>query len=387
MTDVSALGSILGGPVVGALGGVLGGLFGSNANQQAIGDIQDLAAFNPVGGNIGGAGFTSFNNGQANFRLDPGLQSASQGIQGQLGGLLSGGLAPQVSTGVQLGDLAGSVGQANQALGQAANPFGNQATFANNQANISGLGNMFANNVAAGPQDFSGGQQGFLFGQGNQALQGASNQQGLIQQNLDASRALAQPFENKLINRFNNQEFMSTRGATTGATERQGELAGQLLGADQQRILAAQQLGLQQQGADRQFGLNAMQGGAGLLGQNFNQFNQFSNQALGFGQLGAQLEGQQFGQQLGAQQQNVSQGQSRLQNAMGLLGLQDQLQTSAFGSGLQGLQGLLGIGQLGQSQVLGLLNAEANRIGGTGLHASAISDSAQASGGLLGGLF
>lgn len=383
---VGGLSSFLGGPIPGLVGGLLSGLFGAGQTGQARDDIQGLAEFNPFSGTIQGAG----NFGPGGFQQDPGLAAAGQGIQGMLPFLQGGGFAndPSLQAALQQGGgIAGANSAATSALGQQANPFFNQASFANNMQNIGGLGNIFANNVARGPQDQTGGAFGASLAGGIGNTFRAGNTSGLVQQNLDASRALAQPFEQDLVNQFANREFSATRGATTGAANRQFGLQNSLLQADQQRILNAQGLGLQSQQQLGQLGLGQL-GAANQFGQlNQGAFGQQIGAAQGFSQLGAGLEGQGFQQMLASLSQNQSAGNQRLQNALSLFNTQTGAFGQAFGQGVQGLEGLLGIGELGLQGQLGFLNAEANRIGATGLHAGALADNAASSSGFLGGLF
>ena len=382
------LGAFLGGPTFGAIGGLLGGLFGNSQIQSGISDIQGLAQFNPQNASIGGLGNFAQTNGGSGFQLDPALQGANQQIGGMLPGLFGGGMAGQLTGAMQdQGGITGATNQMNTALSQQANPFYNQANFANTQQNMSGLGNMFANNVAQGPQDQSGGAMAGLFGQGFQNLQQAGDVQGLVQQNFDAANAMAQPGEQLATNRFLDREFQLTGGATSGSGQRGGEFLQAQLGAQNQRLMNAQQLGLQQSGQMGQLGLGQTGQGAGLMGQNLGFFNQQANQAGQFGQIANQGESQGFQQILQALQGNQSAGTQRLSNMLGLFGAQQGAATDAIGLGLQGVGAMQETGALGLQGVLGLLNAEANRIGATGMHAQAIGQSSSNSGGLLGGLF
>jgi hypothetical protein len=378
--------SFLGGPVGGIIGSLLGGLGGNAQLQQGIDQIQGNIAFNPFQGNIGGAG--SF--GPQGFNPSGALQQgASQlgGLQQQFaGGGFAGNQGFQNAL-QQGGGINSAVNQANQAFGQQANPFFNQSGFAQNMQNISGLGNIFAQNAAAGPQDLSGGAQGSLFQQGLGNLQQAGNVGGLIDQNLASSRALAQPGEQNLVNQFANREFSATRGATTGAANRQFGLQNSLALADQQRVLSAQQFGQSEAQRLGQLGLGQIGQGSGLLGQNLQGFGQQGQLANQFAQLGLQGEGQGFGQNLQSLGFNSQQGQGRVQQALGLLGFgQNALEGSAgASSGLFNSQ--LGLGELGVQGQTGFLNAEANRIGATGLSNQAIAQLSADQGGLLGGLF
>ena len=382
------LADFIGGPTFGAIGGLLGGLFGNSQIQSGISDIQGLAQFNPQNAGVQGLGSFGFGPGGGGFQMDQGLQNVQGGLGGMLGQLFQGGTAGQLSGALgNQGGIGGAVDQSNSALQQQANPFFNQANFANNQANMSGLGNMFAGNVAQGPQDQSGGAMQGLFGQGFQNLQSAGNVGGLIQQNLDASNALAQPGEQLATNRFLDREFTLTGGATSGSGQRGGEFLQAQLAAQNQRVMNAQQLGLQQSQQMGQLGLGQTGQGAGLLGQNLGFFNQQANQAGQFGQLANQGEAQGFQQMLQSLQGNQSAGTQRLQNMLGLFNAQTGAAQGAQQLGIQGAGQFADIGNLGLEGILGLLNAEANRVGATGLHAQAIGQASSNSGGLLGGLF
>jgi len=380
---LSSLFSGLGG--IGGLSNILGGFLGNNALGQAQDDIRSSIEFNP--GGAGGA-FGNINAGTGQINEGAFENQFRQLLQSQLPGLLGGGFASNnnFQTAFNQNDLAGALSGANQQLGQQAQgtAFGGLGGLFNQNQQLS---NLFANSVAGGPQDFSGGLQGNLFGRGQQAFNQAGNQSGLIQQNLDASRALGQDNEDRLRNQFNNQEFGRNRGATSGFQDRQDQLQGAFRTQDAQRVLGAQQLGLQQQNQLQNFGLGLSGQGAGLLGQNLGQFNQAGQFANLFGQAAQGIEGQQFGQNLGALQQNQSAGQNRLQNAMGIFGLGDQLQSSAFGQGIQGQQALLGQNQFFGNLLNSLQNTEVGRIDAVGQSNRAIADLASSQSGLLSGLF
>lgn len=204
-----------------------------------------------------------------------------------------------------------------------------------------------------------------LLGLGFGALGSAGDVSGLINQNLDASRLLAEPFENQLVNRFNNQEFMRTGGATTGAFDRQSDLQDNLLRADAQRVLNAQQLGLQEQSFLGGLGTN-------LIGQGLNE--NASNFGRAFQSLG----------------QFQTAGNQRLQNAFNLFGLGSNTLQSQFGLGLGAQDSLLNQNRFFLDAILGSANAESSRIGATSGFANAMAklygQSASNVGGFLGGI-
>jgi hypothetical protein len=377
----------MGFPLISAGVSALGGLLGSRSVSGGNRAIRDAVQSRPT--NVtGDFGSINFRGRQATATQDP-LSALLQQQLGQQGaGLLGGGLFnnPDLQQALAQNSIAGAQGGQEQLLqqqlGQSA--FGG---LGNLFGNATALNNQFAQNVAAGPQDLSGGLLGQLFQGGQQNLQQAGNQQALIQQNLDASRALAQPFENQLVNQFANREFMRTRGANTGAERRQGLLQNQLLNADQQRILNAQGLGLQAQQQQGQLGLGQIGAGQGLLGQNLQGFGQ---QLQGFGQTGQQAQGaeaQQFGQLLQSLQQNQSAGQQRLQNAQNLFGLGTSTRQGEFTQGLQAQQANLSQNQFLSGLITNLLNADANRIGGASGAAQGIAQGGANQANILGGLF
>jgi len=204
-----------------------------------------------------------------------------------------------------------------------------------------------------------------LFGQGFQNLQNAGNTQGLIDQNLQASRALAKPFEDQQRNNFFDSEFGKTLGATTGAGQRGQAFASMQNLTDQQRILSAQAQASQQQQMMSQLGMQQ-------IGQGF------------------QGEGQGFGQMMQSLQQNQSAGQQRLQNAMGMFGMGRDTQQSQFGQGIAAQGAVMNQNQFMQNAMLGLLNADNNRIGAQSGFANALaqlgSNQGAQSGGMFGGL-
>jgi len=123
------------------------------------------------------------------------------------------------------------------------------------------------------------------------------------------------------------------------------------------------------------------------LGQNLGQFNQNTNFANQFGQAAQGNEQQQFMQMLQAMGQNQSAGQTRLTNSMNLFGLGRDTQNTAFNQGLAGQGALNANDQMFANMWLGQQNADANRIGATGLHSQALAGMSQAQAGASGGFF
>ena len=210
-----------------------------------------------------------------------------------------------------------------------------------------------------------------MFGQGANLLNQAGNTSGLVQQQLDASRAMADPFEARQRNQLDSKLFAQGRLDSTGGHQQFGDLLQRQGSADQQRIMNAQQTGLQNQQQLGQMGLGAMGQGNTLMGNNIGAFGQnFGGFQNAMGQ-GMQAEGQGFSQMGQALGMNQSAGQNRLQNAMGMFNLGSGAQNTGFNQGLAGMQGL-GNQQSIQNQLfLGSLNADANRIGAQGQFADA----------------
>lgn len=366
-----------------ALGGLAGGLVGALTAGSGIKDIKKMAEFNPWQGTIGGLG--SF--GPGGFSQNPMFAGLQNQLAGAIPGYLQGGLSGLLSNAWATGDMNGAMTQANQALQQQANPFYNQANFANNMANISGLGNMFAGNVAQGPQDMTGGNMANLFGQGQANLAQAGNLGGLVSQYNQQLNDLAAPGEQRAFNRFMDNEFQLTGGATTGAGQRGGEFMQAQMQAANQRGLMAQQFGQSEAQRLGQLGLGQMAQGAGLLGQNLGFFGDQAQRAAQFGQLGMAGEAQGFDQLLRALQANQAGGSQRLQNMLSLFGAQADAYQGAGALGIQGLGAYGDLSRIGLEGQLGLLNAEASRITGTGYHSQALSGLRQQQGGFLSGLF
>lgn len=369
------------------IGGIASGLMGAASSQAGISDIQDMAAFNPWSGSIGGLGQFGMNNGQFSFQQDPNLAGAQTGMMAGMRQALGGGMAGMLQNPWATGDMTGAVSQMSNALSQQASPFYNQGAFNQNLGNVNSLGNMFAQQVGMGPQDMTGGAMGNMFGMGQQNMQQAGNLGGLVSQYNQQLNQLAAPEEQKAFNRFMDNEFQLTGGATSGAGQRGGEFMQAQMNAANQRGLMAQQFGQSEAARLGQLGLGQMGQGAGLLGQNLGFFGDQANRAQGFAGLGMQGEGQGFGQMLGALNQNQSAGTQRINNMMSIFGGMGDQYLGALGLAPQMTRGLTDIGGLGLQGILGLLNAEAGRVQGTGYHSQAISGLAGQRGGFLSGLF
>ena len=368
------------------MGGIASGLFGAGSAQAGMGDIQDMAAFNPWSGSIGGLGQFGMNNGHFTFG-SKGSTSGRLMPEGPCVLVVSGGMAGMLQNPWATGDMTGAVSQMSNALSQQASPFYNQAAFNQNLGNVNQLGNMFAQQVGMGPQDMTNGAMGNMFGMGQQNMQQAGNLGGLVSQYNQQLNELAAPAEQKAFNRFMDNEFQLTGGATSGAGQRGGEFAQAQAQAANQRGLMAQQFGQSEAARLGQLGLGQMGQGAGLLGQNLGFFGDQANRAQGFAGLGMQGEGQGFGQMLGALNQNQSAGTQRINNMMSIFGGMGDQYLGALGLAPQMTRGLTDIGGLGLQGILGLLNAEAGRVQGTGYHSQAMAGLAGQRGGFLSGLF
>lgn len=331
--------------VTGAAGGLAGGLAsgfgGAMAGTAGGGAAGLLGMANPwLGALMGLGGLFGANKGLDQARGDiTGLaQFNPHGFSGGGVNVGFGGDHGVVSFGPELQLLqALSTGAGAQGFGGGMfnNPIFQQAFQGNN------LGGAFQN-----AQSLGTGGAGLLGGLGAQALAGSNNIGGMQQNVFDRLTALARPNENMAANRLLDSQFSrGIGGSTQGAIER-AQAANQFLTAGDSRALQALQFAQGQQQQDRSFGAGAL--------------------------------GQAFGQQL-------SSGQTRLQNALGLFGFGNDLRNQGISQGFQAQQGVQGNAALGLQAVLGALNAEAGRIGATGLHAQALGQLGQAQGGLLGG--
>lgn len=387
----TGFGGLLGnlGGSLGDLAGGLGGLFDSQQQQQRISGIEDRAQFQPQTFSAGGvSGGLSGTNTSGQFTgnealIQQLLGGAGASMLGGQTGFGTGGLNQFLSQGLNIGNQFGqTAGLLNQQLGNTA--FGGLGGMAGTAGM---LGNQFAGQLMGGPQDFSGGAMSGLLGGGMQNIGAAGNQDALRQQFLGSQRASAEGGINQAINRLQDRQFAQGRmGSTGGAQETQS-----FLDALAQQDLGFQNnaFGLAQSEAGRlgQLGLGQVGQGAGLLGQNLGQFNQAGQMAQGFMGLGAGLEGQQFGQNLQSLGQNQSAGLQRLQSAQGLLGMGSDIFGGAQARGL----GALDLGSQRQASLrdfmLGLRNAESDRIQAAGASSQALAGAqGGGTGGFLGGL-
>ena len=358
---------------------IIGALVSGNTLSNTRQDLQGFAGANPVGfqnpfGNLSFGGGDQFGGGTGQFQFNPQQQAQQQQLQGNIGFGLGGGFFndPNFQNAFQNNDIGGAFQGAQSGLQQQFQGAGQG--LGGLFGNASGVNNIFAQNIAQGPQDLTGGRQDQLFNFGSNFLGQAGQGQGaLIQQNLDASRALAQPFENRQRLAAENSLFGQGRTGTTGGAQEFGDLLSFQGQNDQRRILNAQQLGLQQQGQLGQLGLQSFGQGSNLFGQNLQGFGQ---NIQGFGQSGglAQgLQGQGFQQAFQQLQGNQSAGQQRLQNAQNLFGLGQESFGQGFNQGLAGIDSQQQLMQIMNQLFLGSQNADAARIGAQGQFADPLA--------------
>ena len=360
------------GPLASGLGGLFGGAQGLKDLKQGTKDIKGLPGMQQqgIGGNFGQVG------GNGQFLASQGIQNQQSALQGLSPALLSGGLFndQNFQNAFQNNDIAGALGQANQGFSQQS---GNTA--------FGGMGGLMGQLQGSLGQDFSGGLQNQLFGQGMQNQMAAGDQSALFNQSLATQRAAAQPQMDRQTNRLQDQLFakglLGQNSTATGEAFRglgeahaQADLGFQnnAFGQSQQMAQFLGQLGGQQMGQGQQF-----------LGQNMNQFNQNIGQQMG-------LEGQGFNQNLQGMNFNASQGQNRLAAAQGLFGLGNDVMGQNVGLGLGASDSLLAMNQFGLDAARSPAELQAALLQGSGQHSGAIANLAQAqadaSGGLFGGI-
>lgn len=356
---------------MGLIGGI-GARVADNTLSNSRNDLLGLAQTDPQGFTNQFGTLGNFNGGQF-FQQSQQQQNTQGQLNQNIGFGLGGGFFnnPDFQNAFQNNNFGGA-SQAQQGLLQQQFQGAGQG-LGGLFGNAQGLNNIFAQNVAQGPQDLTGGRQDQLFNFGSNFLNQANQGQGaLIQQNLDASRALADPFERRQRQSVENSLFSQGRAGTTGGAQEFGDLLSFQGANDQRRILGAQQLGLQQQGQLGQLGLQSFGQGSNLFGQNLQGFGQ-NIQGFGqTGQLGQGLQGQGFQQMFQQLQGNQSAGQQRLQNAQNLFGIGQQSQQQGFQQGLQGINSQQQLQQIMNQLFLGNQNADANRIGAQGLFSQAL---------------
>ena len=355
-------------------------LFGSSAGMRSYDTAsKDIKSLPGMSGPQGVSGNFGSVNTQGQFAMDPQMLAMQQALGMGGMGFLGGGYAndPGLQQALMNNDIAGALGQANQALGvqQGASAFGG----------LGGLYGSLQGQVAGGPQDVSGGLMGNLFAQGFGNQLAAGNQSAIFDQSLASQRAAAAPMFQRQQNQLQDQLFAKgLLGQNSTAT---GDAFRGMFEAQNQADLGFQNnafgQAMQQQNFLANLGSSQIGQGQGFLGQGLSQYNQNIGNMMG-------IEGLGFNQSLSANQFNTSQGMNRLAQAQGLLGFGGDLAASQYGIGLQGAQGMLGFGQFGLGAARSPFELQASLLGASGYHAQALGDLAagrgQAQEGFFGGL-
>lgn len=255
-------------------------------------------------------------------------------------------------------------------------------------------------------QALTNAQGGFQRGLQNTAFTGAAQQaavagqdfSGVRDSTLSTLRAQAQPFEQRQMNDLQQNLFSTGRLGTSGggmmaeAFARglgQADLDRQLQANNEARMQQQQALGMSQglagigaqtQGLEQNLLQNAFGNWQNTLGLGANLNNQQFNQQLGAAgqnfqqQLASQ--GQAFDQRLAANNQNFNNAQALLQNQIGLAGLPMALQGQQLQLGMQGLQGSMALQDMGLQQfqaALAASQAGANARIGSGSNVAALT--------------
>jgi hypothetical protein len=341
----------------------------------AIGDISNLAAFNPFAAQTG-AGQFSFGQGAGSFNENMQTQAMRQALNQQMAQGFGGGMLndPNLQAAMQGNNIGGAMNQANQASMMGVMPGVDPSI-----QNFFNLGRDLGQGFdPRSPQDMSGGQMGQLRSAGIQNQMAAGDFTGLQNSELATMRAAAQPELDR--QRQSMEKSLFAKGMLGGGSTQTGEAFRGLAEAQGQ-----QDLGFQQEAFNRAAQRSSLLGNLGL-GQTLGAQQNLIQNMMGANQLGSGALGQQFQQQFQGIGQMQSAGNQRLQNALNLFGVGQGAQQQGFGQGLQSAQQLQNMNQFGLTGILGLLNAEANRIGGTGAHAQALGQVGQNQGGFLGGI-
>ena len=369
---------------------MLGGIKANQDVQQGRDDVLNLPGMEgppKLGGNFG-----TTQDGQ--FQADAGMQAQ----QAQLGqgtqGMLSGGQGfnnQQFQSAYGNNDLGQFFSSQQDQLGQqmGGSVFGGAGQQFNNSQ---GLSNAFAGQVAAGPQDLSGGFQNSMFNQGFQNQQNAADQSALYNQSLSQQREAFAPEAQRQQNAVEQSLF--NKGMLGAGSTATGEAFRGLMEAQgaQDRAFQDNAFGraFQQQQFLGNMGQQQMGMGSQLMGQNLGQFNQNVGNFLNTQQGAAGIEGQQFGQNLQANQFNNNAGQQRLQNSLGLFSQGNDMFNQSFGLGLQGAGQGMDMRRFGLDAASMPFQLQAGLLGAGGEHASALtagaSERAASTGGMFGGI-
>jgi len=365
----------------------LGGLFGArndvNAAREDIRNLPGMQGPPSLSGNFG----TSEG---GNFQLNPELQGLQTGVAGGAQNMLSGGQFndPRFQQAFQNNDIAGAFqsqqGLLNQQLGN--NVFGGGQQAFNTST---GLAQGFANQVAGGPQDFSGGLQQGLFNQGFQNQLAAGDQRALFDQSLAQQRAAFAPEAAR--QQQSVEQSLFSKGMLGAGSTNTGDAFRGLFEAQGAQDFAfqdrANDLAFQQQNFLGNLGSQQLGQGQNFLGQNLGQFNQNVQNFQGLQGLAQGMEGQQFGQNLQALGHNQRAGQQRLADSLGLFQQGSDLFNQSFGLGLQGAGAGLDFGRFGLEGAGMPFNLQANLLEGSSGSAQALNQAGQNSASATGNLF
>ena len=322
----------------GDLIGAIGGGLNASKKKKALQEAAEMSKFK--GFDISGAG-GNLTFGDNSVSVSPDAQSAGfqDAFASAFSDIMSGGgyggqainLAQNMGTSALPWTFAGAM--------QASDP--TSALMAGNIHNAFSQGNALfgqaagMNNLAM-MQDFANRQGGFnegmnqnMFNLGLDAMVNA-DYSGLRDDFLTRQRAYARPGEERAVDSKLTNLFSRGTLQQTGGDRKIGELALQQELADIQRVNSAEQLAMQQQAADRGFGLSAVSqgyGGRGMdMANNAQMANLFGNTGLGLMQFGQGASQSGFNTMLGLNELVNTRGQQRLLNTQNLLG---------FGAGLQ----------------------------------------------------
>lgn len=369
--------------LLGAGFNLMGGIFGNQGFEQARGDITDLAQFNPYNAYTG-AGQFDFSGGSGSFNESAQQQALraamSQGVAGGLGGGLF--ADPGMQQAWMSNDIAGAQAQANQASQLSAMPGMDPSV-----QNFFNLGQQLGQGLdPRSPQDQSGGMMQQLWDQGMANQFAAGDTDALYNRELNTMRQAAQPAMDRQFNQMQNRlHSMGMLGSTGGGEQMRG-----LLEAQGQQDLGFQQNAFNRAATQSQLmsnlGLQQTAQGSGLLSQNIGAHQNTLQNIMAANQLGGAAQSRLFQNQLAGIQNQQSAGNQRLQNALNLFGVGQGAQNMGFNQAMQANQAIQGMNQFGLTGILGLLNAEAGRIGATGQHAQALGQVGQNQGGFLGGI-
>lgn len=354
----------------------IGGAMSASAQNKAMRQAADAAAFNPWGVS-GGGGNITFQDGQIQGTLDPTQQMFqnmfTQQFQRSFGGGAYGSGAINLGSTIGREQLPGLFQGALDASMQTPQAAANM--FSQNAANQALMGQNIGQSFLGMAQQFGGrqiganeGQAQQLFGQGFGAL-GNTDFSQIADQQIAAARAYARPGEERAVDsKFQN---LYNKGilSQTGGERQIGELALAQEQADIQRVMGAQQFANVLGEQNRAFGLNAINQGFGA-----RQMDQSFNLGAGqlFGQMGQGMLNYGAGQaqsglnaQFGLSDLINSRGQQRLANATSLLGLGSDLQNTNMNQAMGFFGGNLAMNdQLRQLMALGVNTGSAGAAAG-----------------------